>query len=537
MQHTDLESAVSRQSWEWLADLAPRLDIVVEMADPEGSSVFPAGSSHDAEVFRTMLTSGESTIRAAVSDVRESKKRVFVSVETFQALCCGLTTGHVLLLARNLTGAESVAECRQDLESIGNWLTSAVEATLTQTGTISVEPYRIVSFRRILREATSRGSIRKVIGAFVEALSVWDDVRVRCYIAGANGGLVEYAAPLESMPSSAGEPDESVVPQHGRMVRLSRPEVDRLGLVAEPGDTIIYRLLVGDIPWLLVFSGMIDDREQVRLRLYSDILRESLSNVVMVTTSRLVAEVSRSRRSTNESPESEAQAVLDQLTHAMSSPRGVLALATAGGKPTLAVGDIDLLSLDTMSRDQMMVKSSDADGALTVIFERRQVPFTAFERETALAAAAVVQRWMQAALQRSSDVERRKRARAVDAVFDQLATDAIATGRHASVIVVSLDETRLRPGLLPGWVGRIRAQLRAGDYAGMLSEREIAVLLCGASAEHAAAVSARLTKMFRSADTTGAFLHSAIGMTTRTPDSPFQGSIVGAARALATTRQ
>jgi hypothetical protein len=228
--------------------------------------------------------------------------------------------------------------------------------------------------------------------------------------------------------------------------------------------------------------------------------------------------------------------VLDQMTHAMSSPRGALVLTTAGGKQTLTVGDTDLLSFDTLTRDQMMVKSAEADGVLTVVFERHQVPFTAFERETALAAAAVVHRWMQAALQRSSDIERRQRARAVDAVFDQLATDAIATGRHASVIVVSLDEARLRPGLLPGWVGRIRAQLRAGDYAGMLSEREIAVLLCGASADHAAAVSARLTKMFRSHDTTGAFLHSAIGMTTRTPDSPFQGSIVGAARALASAR-
>ena len=535
MQHTDLESAVTRQSWEWLADLAPRLDIVVEMVNADDVPVFHPGASPDAALFRTMLTGGESAIRAAVSDVRGSKKRVFVSIDSFQALCCGLAPGNVLLLARNLTGAESVDECRQDLESIGNWLTSAVEATLTQSSAVSVEPYRIISFRRILREATSRGSIRKVIGAFVEALSVWDDVRVRCYIAGANGGLVEYGSPLESLPSSRDEPNEEIVPQHGRMVRLSRPEVDRLGLVAEPGDTILFRMLVGDIPWLLVFSGMIDDRQQVRLRLYSDILRESLSSVVMVTTSRVVTDVSRSRRS-NEAPESEAEIVLHHVTNAMSSQRSAMALTMAGGKQTLAVGDADLLSLETMRRDQMMVKSSDAGSVVTAVFEREQVPFTAFERELALAGIAVVHRWMQTALQRSTDVERRRRARAVDAVFDQLATDAVATGRQASVIVVSADEARLRPGLLPGWVGRIRAQLRAGDYAGILSDREIAVLLCGASAEHAAAVSLRLRQMFRSDDGSGALLHSAIGVTTRTPDSPFHGSLVGAARALAAAR-
>ncbi len=192
MRHTDLEGAINRQSWEWLADLAPRLDIIVEMLDAEDAPVIPAGSSQDAAAFRTLLTGGEATIRAAVSDVRGSNKRIFVSVESFQALCCGLTTGSALLLARNLTGAESVGECREDLEAIGNWLTGAIEESLRQASSISVEPYRIISFRRILREAASRGSIRRVIGAFVEALSVWDDVRVRCYITGANGGLVEY---------------------------------------------------------------------------------------------------------------------------------------------------------------------------------------------------------------------------------------------------------------------------------------------------------------------------------------------------------
>ena len=208
--------------------------------------------------------------------------------------------GGVLFVARSLTGGDSVDECRQDLESIGNWLTGAIEASLAQSSAISVESYRIVSFRRILREATSRGSIRKVVGAFVEALSVWDDVRVHCYIAGAGGGFFQYASALATLSASPDQLDEAVVPQHGRMVRLSRADVDRLGLVSEPGDTLMLRILVGDIAWLLVFSGMIDDREQVRLRVYSDILRESLHDVVTMTTSRLVAEVSRPQRPTNE---------------------------------------------------------------------------------------------------------------------------------------------------------------------------------------------------------------------------------------------
>jgi hypothetical protein len=536
MQQSDLESAVSRQSWEWLVDLAPRLDIVIEMVDSQGVPVFPTASTQDAAAFRAMLTAPDSSLLAAIADV-SAKKAVFLSLDTLQVVCSGVGTGGVLCVARHVTGAEPVEECRHDLESIANWLAGAIEASLAQTSSISVESYRIVSFRRIVGEATSRGSIRKVIGAFIEALSVWDDVRVRCYIAGANGGFLQYGSALTTFPSSPEHLDEAVVPPHGRMVRLSRADVDRLGLMSEPGDTLVWRVLAGDIAWVLIFSGMIDDREQVRLRLYSDILRESLCDVVTMTTSRLVAEVSRPQRPVNESPESTAQTALDQLTAAVGGRRGAMTVTTADGRPLLAVGHPDVfVASDQAWRNRMEIKSSDADTVMAVAFEREHGSFTAFEREIALAGLAVVHRSMPLGSPRSTDVERRRRSQPIDSVFDQLATDVVAAGRPASVIVMSVEAAAGRPGVLPTWVSKIRAQLRAGDFAGVLSEKEIAVLLCGASANHAASVSARLTEMLTEEDGTGAFQHPAIGMTTRTPQSSFEGSIVGAARALAASR-
>jgi len=534
MQQTDFESAVSRQSWEWLVDLAPRLDIIIEMVDEHQAPVFPVGPAPEAVEFRTLLTSGEATIRSAMSDVLESRKPVFVSVERIQAVCCALASGGVLFIAR--PNADSVEECRQDLEAIAHWLTGAIDATLAQTTAISVEPYRIVSFRRILREATPRGSARKVIGAFVEALSVWDDVRARCYIAGVNGGFIAYGAALAAPPSTHDRLDDAVAPPHGRILRLSRAEVERLGIVPEPGDTLMLRILAGDIAWLLVFSGMIDDREQVRLRVYSDILREALSDAATMASSRLVAEVSRPQRPPNEPLETSGQIALDQLMDAVNATRGGLAL-TGGGRPALVVGLTDLLAGADEAGNRLVVKSSDGDSIMTVVCEREQGPFTALDRETVLAGMAVVHRWIQTGLQRSNDGERRRRFRPIDSVFDQLAANAIATGRQASVVVVSVDEAAAaRSGLLTASVGKIRAQLRAGDFAGVLSDREIAVLLCGASSDHAALVSARLMKMLKSGDSTGAFLNSAIGMTTRSPESSFQGSLVGAARARATGR-
>jgi hypothetical protein len=541
MQQTDLESAINRHSWDWLVDLAPRLDIIVEMIDRLDVPVFPVGSTRDAATFRSMITSGEPTVRSAMSDVLQSKKPVFLAVDGLQAVCSSVATGGVLLVARHLKGADSAEECREDLDSIGNWLASAIEASLNPANGISVEPYRIVSFRRILHEATSRGSIRNVVGAFVEALNVWDDVRVHCYIAGAAGGFFQFGSPLTDVPSSLPDQlDEALVPAHGRMVRVSRADLDRLGLVSEPGDTLMLRILIGDMAWLLVFSGMIDNRQQVRLKVYSDILRESLHDVVLMITSRLVAELTRPELPSNADPEVAAQAALDQLTAAIGGHKAALSLTPGRGRRPLVVGHTDMLSSHSQSRGKRLaVKSSDAGSVMMVVFERDQPPFTAFEREIALAGLAVAHRYLLTevrpqgvpGLDLSGAVERRRRHRPVDSIFDQLAAEAIATGRPASVIVVSVDASAARPGVLPLWVGRIRTQLRAGDFAGILSEREIAVLLCGASADQTAKVSARLTKMFGTAGNTDALLYSAIGMSTRSPNSSFEGSIVGAARA------
>ena len=189
-----------------------------------------------------------------------------------------------------------------------------------------------------------------------------------------------------------------------------------------------------------------------------------------------------------------------------------------------------------MRGTRLLVRSSDAGGVITVVFDRDHTAFTAFEREIAQAGVAAMQPWIEAALPRSSDIERRGSARPVETVFDQLAVDAVAAGQHASMIVMTIDAAMASPGLLHSWVARIRARLRAGDRAGMLNDREIAVLLYGASADQAALVSSRLEQLLESRGGTPGFVPPSIGVTTRVPDSPFEGSLVAAARASSAVR-
>jgi hypothetical protein len=70
----------------------------------------------------------------------------------------------------------------------------------------------------------------------------------------------------------------------------------------------------------------------------------------------------------------------------------------------------------------------------------------------------------------------------------------------------------------------------------MLNDREIAVLLYGASADQAEQVSARLEQLLESRGGVTGFVPPTVGVTTRVPDSPFEGSLVAAARASAAGR-
>ena len=214
MQLLDLGSAVPRPSLDWLVELGVRLDLVIEVIDVYDAPICPVGSTRDAAAVRSMLTAGETSLRSAISAAVRSRTPVPAVVEGLQVVCFRLAAGGVLLRARRLSLDDSTADCLEDLESIGPWLTDAIDASLAQPNAISAEGYRIVSFRRILREAASRGSLRQVVGGFIEALSVWDDVRVRTYVGGASGGYFEYATSMSAHGSASSEAlDETIVPR------------------------------------------------------------------------------------------------------------------------------------------------------------------------------------------------------------------------------------------------------------------------------------------------------------------------------------
>jgi hypothetical protein len=525
MEPFDLEDAVSRQQWGWLLDLPRRLNIIIEVVDLGHTPMFPAASTPGAAAFRRVLSAGDPSLRSAISAVMFSSTRQPVEVDGFEAVCFGLSPTGALVLAR-ASGSDPDTDSRQELEMIGAWLTAAIESNLARSsGEITAEPYRIASLARILNEAKSRGSARSVIGAFVEALDVWDRVQVRGYVAGAHGRFLPYAAPTTASRAHPVELDDDAVPRHTRMIRLSGAEVERLGVSGGDDDVLVRRIATGTtVTWLLVFAGRIDVSEQVRLTIYSEMLREALDEVIGRTVTRVVAAITRPLP-LKEPLEEAAAGALVELTAAVGGHHGALAVTTAAGGQAISIGRTDLLAEreDDASPDRLRVTATN--GGLTLVVAREQGAFTALDREILSSAAAVVHGWT------GKSLERRRQFRPVDALFEELAAKEVQAGRQASVIVISVGATTTTRGLLTAWLGKIRGELRSWDYAGILSETEIAVLLCDASPDQTAAVTARLKELMESDDAAGRFIRPGIGVTTCSAESPFGRSALDAARA------
>jgi hypothetical protein len=531
MQPSDLEGPVNGQSWEWLFDLPLRLNVVVELIDDRQAPVFPPRATPAATTVRRFITEREPALMAAIADARRVSPTSRVVVDGFQALCVRMASLGVLVLAAEPID-KSADEGWRDLELVGSWLVQAIEASVTAPpDALSVELYRMASLRRILTDAVSRTSVRKVIGAFVEALGVWDDVRVDAYAPCATRGFFRYVSPMAA-PVGWGplDLDETIAPRANRMTRCSHGDLERIGLGAESGDVLVLRIPIHDVSWVLLFSGRIDEPEQVRLALYADMLRESLNQVTATATDRVVAPIAQDALPPNDLLIDATQALIKQLAASVGCYQSAV-VVTAAGRQTLAVGQTELLHelRDRDRPDRLVVTSSDPRSSMTAVLAREQPRFTAFERALVQAAVSALHPNVQRAIDNSRQGERRQQFRPVDRMLDELAAETVGAGQPASVIVVSVDATALEPGVLQAWVGRVRQHLRAGDIAGILSHTEIAVLLSDASADDAAVVAARLKQVLQS-DDAGALVTPVFRTTTRMPEAAFEGSLVDAAR-------
>lgn len=542
MQPFDLRTAINSQSWEWLFDLAHRLNVAVEIVDDRRLPMLPVGSGQTAAALRRLVTTEASPLQSAISNATPSSPQA-VALDRTVCVCFALAPVGVLILARELKeGSEPAGQHGHDLELIGSWLAGAVEADLAGVPSMAgAESHMIASLQRLLNEAVARGSVRNVVSAFVETLAVWRDLEVYGYVAGASGQFLLSVSPLGADRSAMSpELDDAAMPADRAVVRLSVSEIKRLGFGSVARDVLLRRISTDTgASWLMVFAGAVDSRDEPRLTVYSDLLRESLNDLTAETTDRVVAAIRRHLARTTEPVEMTAQSALDEVIAAVGASHGALAVMTAGGTQALAVGNTDLLtaSEDRAAPDRLVVQSAHDGDVMSLAVAGEDGRFTAHERDILQAAVALLQPWARAARERSGQAERRVAHLPFQAWIERVASETIQEGGHASVIVISIPDSALRPGFIQTQVAKIRNQLRPSDFTGNLTASEIAVLLRDTPADHAAFVRARLKKLLEADEGAGEAIRPSIGMISCSAESPFDGSIVRAARENAMVRQ
>lgn len=541
MRPFDLRTAINSQSWDWCFSLPQRLNVAMEIVDERCLPMLPVGSGHTAAALRRLITTEASPLQPAISNATPSSPQA-VAVDGTVCVCFALAPAGVLVLARELReGNEPAERIRQDLELIGSWLAGAIEANLaSEPNSAGAESHMIASLQRLLNEAVSRGSVRNVVSAFVETLAVWRDLEVYGYVAGASGQFFLSVSPLGADHSAmSAELDDAAMPADSAMVRLSVSEIKRFGFGSVARDVLIRRISsdTGG-SWLMVFAGAVDSHDEPRLTVYSDLLRESLNDLSAETIDRVVAAIMRHLSRTSEPLEMTAQSALDEVIAAVGARQGALALTTTGGTQALAVGNTDLLTAPEhrAAPDRLVVQSMHDGDLMALAVAGEDGRFTAHERGILEAAVALLQPWARAARQRSGQAERRTAHLPFQAWIERLASETIQEGGHASVILISIPDMALRPGFMQAQVAKIRNQLRPSDFTGNLTAGEIAVLLRDTPADHAAFVRARLKKLLEGDEGAGEAIRPSIGMISCSAESPFDGSIVRAARENAAAR-
>ena len=498
---SDYAAAVRHRSWEWLLEIRRQLKVDLQLVDGRRVPLLPEPS----EAMKSVLKRSE--LATAIKRVIQSRASEAVSLWPLEVLCVpiggdrGERVAHgALVVARELTrSGETAEQCRADLETLGSWLKTAVEAHLaSEPSHVEAEELRIASLHRVLDRAAATGSEHALLRVCADALAIWYDLEVRAYSEQLDGQFVLDVAPAGAAPEAAPPLlHGDAVPPDVELTRLPIELVDKLGFPTTHDFMAARRG-----PWWFCVSGQIEQGDEPRLVLCLEALWQSLQIVAATSDLRLERAMASHLLSATAEVEVGAGAALGELRTAIDAGRAGLAIVASHGGRTIAVGDVEVVS-PSRSRsgfERMAISRTLADRATLALAVGRSTgrAFGRRERQTLESAASVFESWATGLLRRTELVERRAVVRPFAEVIEHAGAQAVKRGTSVAVFVIRVAEETFRPGLTHRWAAKIRTQLRAAEIVGALNEQEIAVLLYDIDSEQSRSVADRLRQVLES---------------------------------------
>jgi hypothetical protein len=530
------EVAVRARSWDWLLELRRRLKVDIQLVDDRHTPLLPFAASGPSPSLSGLWEQREPVVVSAVTSALQTRVPQAVAWHGLQIICIALTVERsasgVLVLARMLPPGQDSEASRAQLELVGSWLSTAVEAHLLSPPVLHASGVnRIAPLAKLLSTAAETETDRELVRLFGEAVAVWHDIEVSGYIEMSDGSFARDV----SLPGARRGDRPAAIPAMGlpdstELARLPQGHVDRFGLpVNNEAYACQLRKSTGRA-WLLVFTGAIDGYDLQRLVAYVALLDVALAFASAEAAARMTTTLTRCLADVEDALETRAGVALEELRGVLGGSSATLSVESSGGGVVLrasapVIGGTELAKTSRLT----VVNRSDRQYTTTVSIGRSEgFHFTPRDHAVATAAAEVLNAWAASYRASKSRRDRRTGAPAFYEVMERSAREAVERGVPVTAVVLLIRDALLSPGSTQRWVAGMRGQMRPSDLAGMLAEGEIGLLMHDTTAQHAKSIASRLRAVVDGLPGTEPIL---IGVATRVPGLPIVEGIVRDARA------
>jgi hypothetical protein len=529
------EIAVRSRSWDWLLELRRRLKVDIQLVDDRHTPLLPFAAGGQAPSLSGLWEQREPGIVSAVTSALQTRVPQAVVWHGLQIICMALTVERsasgALVLGRMLPSGQDSDASRAQLELVGSWLSTAVEAHLLSPPALHASGVnRIAPLAKLLANAAENESDRELVRLFGEAVAVWHDIEVSGYIENSDGNFARDV----SLPGARKGDRPATIPAMGLpdsadVARLPQGHVDRFGLSVN-NEAYVCQLRRGHgRAWLLVFTGAIDVYDLQRLGAYVALLDVALAFASAEAAAQVTSTLTRRLAEVEDIPETRASLALDELRNALGGSSATLTVETSSGVVLRASSPV-IGGPETAKTSRLtVVNRSDRHYTTTVSVGRSEgLQFTPRDHAAATAAAEVLNAWAASHRISTSRRDRRTGAPAFHEVMERSAREAVERGTPVTAVVLLIRDAALSPGSTQRWVAGMRGQMRPSDLAGMLAEGEIGLLMHDTTAQHAKNIASRLRAVVDGLPGSEPIL---IGVTTRVPGLPVADGIVREARA------
>ena len=525
--------ATASRPWGWLAALADRLHVDLQLVDASYApiSLAPVPAPND---LLDLLRTGVPSLRTAIAAALRGGSPPEVSIDDRHIACCALGEGEngVLIVSRT---APPGTQPRRELSLIANWLAAGIAAHVQSPFVGDDETLSRVSSMLGILIAAGAHSDRALLTDFADTLAIWHDIEVRGYIQTRDAAFqLEVALPgidRQKLPPvlSAG-----VVPVSGESVELHRMDPRRLDL-AIADDLLMARIGSLEHPWLVAFCSAtpIEPSLLSRLELYVRVLHDLLGRAAADSPDRVAGRLLKLLCDGGADPRTAADRAIGEVRMLTGATQAAIRLTAPEGQVLLRAGDTQLLESEAASSD---ITNAVAPGVTMNL--RVKLPnghsLTPLDRTALVASADAFTAWGRHEVTGLRN-ERRSTTRSFADAVDRIVRDVLAKGGSVAVVLMAVARPYQTADLATRAAG-LRGLVRPPDMVGAISNSEIALLLHDVSHDQAVIVTERLRRTLDAAPSASGRLVTGVGVAVRQAGSVPNGSVLQEARANALAR-